>query len=142
VNRRRLAAGAVGALALAALLVAVGRWERDHRADEEVVGMRRVLAAVGPLDSPSLSAFRYLTDFQCLLYRRGENRVALELCFDPSGRVIEAIDRRSGDPRIWSLRDDPRRSTIRVDRAEVDRLLVRMGVPRRLIREAHARGAS
>lgn len=142
-TRGRVAAGALGALALAVVLVAVGRWERDHRADEQVAGMKRVLAAVGPLDSPSLSAFRYLTDFQCLLYRRGGNRVALELCIDPAGRVVEAIDRRgSGDPEIWSLRDDRERSTIRVDRAEVDRLLVRMGVPRRLIREAHARGAS
>lgn len=132
-SRRRVLAGLLGAIALAALLVAVGRWERARRADEQADGMRRVLAAVGPLDSPSLSAFRYVTKFQCLLYRRDGNRVALELCFDVDGRLIEAIDRRSGDPEIWSLRDDPTRSTIRVDRREVDRLLVRMGVPQRLI---------
>ena len=132
----------LAAVALAALLVALGRWERSRRADEQAEGMGRVLAAVGPLDSDSLSAFRYLKNFQCLLYRREVNQVALELCFDVEGRVIEAIDRRSGDPRIWSLRDDPERSTIRVDRAEVDRLLMRMGVPRRLIDAAHAVGAS
>jgi hypothetical protein len=138
VSARSLVAGALAALVAAALLVAVGRWERDRRADEQVEGMRRVLAAVGPLDSPSLSAFRYLTSFQCLLYRRGANRVALELCFDVDGRLIEAIDRRSGDPEIWSLRDDRERSTVRVDRGEVDRLLIRMGVPRRLIDVLHA----
>lgn len=139
---QRLAAGVLAALALAALLVAVGRWERGHRADEQMEGMRRVLATVGPLDSPGLSAFRYLSNFQCLLYRRDGNRVALELCFDIDGRLIEAIDRRSGDPEIWSLRDDPTRSSIRVGRAEVDRLLIRMGVPRRLIDFLHARDRS
>jgi hypothetical protein len=142
VSGRKPAAWVLAALAVAALLVAVGRWERGHRADEQVSGMRGVLAAVGPLDSPGLSAFRYLTNFQCVLYERGGNRVALELCFDADGRLIEAIDRRSGDPEIWSLRDDPSRSTIRVDRAVVDRLLVRMGVPQRLIDVVHARGAS
>jgi hypothetical protein len=120
---------AVCALALAALL-AVGVWERGHRAEDEVAGMRRVLAAVGPLDNPSLTAFRYFNTFQCLVYRRSGVRLALELCFDGEGRLIEAIDRRSGEPDIFSLRDDPTRSTIRVDRVEVDRLLERMGVPK------------
>jgi hypothetical protein len=138
---RRIVAGLLAALAVAALLVAVGRWERGHRADEQVAGMRRVLEAVGPLDSPTLKAFRYLTSFQCLLYERKGNPVALELCVDTEGRLVEAIDRRSGDPEISSLRDDPTRSTIRLDRAEVDRLLMLQGVPRRLIEEAHARGA-
>jgi hypothetical protein len=129
VKRRYAVAAAAGVLALLAL-VPIGIWERGDRADEEVSGMRTVLAAVGPLDNPSLTAFRYFNTFQCLVYRRAGIRLALELCFDGDGRLIEAIDRRSGDPRIWSLRDDPTRSTIHVDRVEVDRLLERMGVPR------------
>lgn len=141
-NRRRLAAAALAGLAVAAALVAIGRWERGRRADDQTAGMRSVLAEVGSLDSPSLSAFRYLKTFQCLLYERAGNRVALELCFDPVGRLIEAIDRTDPDgPRIWSLRDDRERSTIRVDRAEVDRLLLREGVPQRLIDAAHAEAA-
>jgi hypothetical protein len=140
---RRVAAAVLAALVVAAALVAIGRWERAHRADEQVAGMRRVLERVGPLASPRLSAFRYLKTFQCLLYERSGNPVALELCFAADGRLIEAIDRTGDDrPRIWSLRDDPSRSTIRVDRAEVDRLLVRMGVPARLIEAAHAQGGS
>lgn len=139
---RRLAALVLAALAVAALLVGIGRWERGRRADEQNAGMQRVLAAVGPLDSPSLSAFRVLTSFQCLLYTRHGNRVALEVCVDPRGRVVEAIDRRRGDPDISSLRDDPSRATLRVDRAEVDRLLRRMGVPQRLIDFIHARSSS
>lgn len=139
---RRLAALALAAVAVLAVLVLVGRWERDRRADEQVRGLRTVVDEVGPLDQPSLEAFRYLRNFQCLLYRRGSHPLALELCVDPHGRVVEAIDRRSGEPEIWSLRDDPTRSTVRVDRAEVDRLLVRMGVPPRLIAEAHRRAGS
>ena len=140
-SRNRWAAAAVAVLVLALLLVALGRWERSRRADEQNAGLGDVLAAVGPLDSPSLSAFRFLTSFQCLLYRRGSNRVALELCFDEEGRLVEGFDRRGEDPKIWSLRDDSGRSTIRVDRGEVDRLLIRTGVPPRLIEAVHRRFA-
>jgi hypothetical protein len=142
VTGRRVGAAVLAAIALAALLVALGRWERGRRAEEQISGMRRVLAAVGPLDSPTLKAFRYLTSFQCLLYERNGNPVALELCVDPEGRLVEAIDRRAGDPEIASLRDDPTRSTIRLDRDEVDRLLMLQGVPRRLIEEAHGRAST
>jgi hypothetical protein len=128
-SRGRALAIVLAAGVVLALLVGVGRFERGHRADEENRGMRTVLAAVGPLDSPSLAAFRYLQNFQCVLYRRGGNPFALELCVDAQGRLVEAIDRRSGDPEIWSLRDDPSRASTRLDRAEVDRLLNRMGVP-------------
>ena len=127
-NRRYLAVAAAGVLALVALVL-LGRWERGQRAETQVAGMERVLEAVGPLDNRSLTAFRYFNDFQCLVYRRARIRLALEVCFDGDGRLIEAIDRRSGDSEIWSLRDDPTRSTLRVDRARVDRLLLRMGVP-------------
>ena len=37
-------------------LVAIGRWERDHRADERgTAGCERVLVAIGPLDNPTLA---------------------------------------------------------------------------------------
>jgi hypothetical protein len=141
VTRRRAAGLALAVLAVCVVLVAVGRFEAGRRADDQNAGMQDVLDAIGPLDSPSLSAFRFLPSFQCLLYRRDGNRVALELCVDPEGRVVEAIDRRgSGDPEISSLRDDPVRSTVRVDRGTVDRLLLEMGVPPRLIAVAHGRG--
>lgn len=135
---RRGVAIAIACVLGAAVLVGIGRWERTNRADEELAGMRRVQAAVGPLDNPTLSAFRYLGSFQCLLYKRDGNEVALELCFKEDGRLLEAIDRRGdGDPKIYSLRDDPAKATIRADRAEVDRLLIRMGVPPRLIETIH-----
>ena len=139
---RKQAEIVLAALAVAAVLVAVARWERTRHADEQMVGMRRTVQAVGPLDSPDLVGFRYFPHFQCLAYRRPQHRIALELCVDPDGRVIETIDRRSGEPVIWSLREDPTASEVRVSRPTVDRLLARMGVPPVLIREAHEQGST
>jgi len=119
-------------VALAALggFVALGRWERSRNAENQMRGMERVRALVGPLDSPSLSGYRVEPGFDCLTYRRGANEFALELCFDPAGRLIEAIDRRTTSRHISSLRSDPTASTIRVDPSEVERLLRKMGASR------------
>ena len=125
--RRRSIAIAAVVLAVAAGLVAVGRWEGSREATREMHGFRIVERLVGPLDSRSLSGFRVFPAFDCLTYRRGTNELALELCVDHAGRVVEAIDRRTYDRRIWSLRFDPAASTVRVDRAEVQRLLRKMG---------------
>ena len=130
---RRFSAAVLVAVAVALLvvLVLVGRWEGRRHERSEIAGMRRVFDVVGPLDNPSLDAYRIDIDFEfdCLLYRRGSDRFALELCFDRSGRLAEAIDRRGGRLRISSQREHPEASTIRVDRAEVVRLLKRLGAP-------------
>jgi hypothetical protein len=123
---RRAAPFALAALLIAGALVVVGRLEARRHADGQNDGIARVRHSVGALDSSSLSGFRILSTFQCLTYRRGPTRLALELCVDSSGRVIEAIDRRSGEPRYWSLREDPERARVTVDRAEVERLIVRI----------------
>lgn len=123
---RRWTIGLAAGLVVAVALVGVGRLERSHHADRQNDGIARVRAAVGPLDSPSLSGFRFLARFQCLVYRRGQNQFALELCVDRHGRVIEAIDRRTGTTKWWSLREDPELADVRVDRAEVERQIVRM----------------
>jgi hypothetical protein len=125
VRRRTLTGVALAAVALG-VLVPVGRWERSRAARDEMAGMRRTLALVGPLASPSLSGYRVLPGFDCLTYRRGPDPFALELCVDSSGRLVETIDRRTATRHIASLRADPTHSTIRVDRAEVDRLLRKM----------------
>lgn len=126
---RRLALAGGAALVLLVLLVAAGAWERERRADVESNGMRGVLEEIGPLDSRELRGFRIFAKFDCLVYERGRNDFALELCTDRRGRVVEAIDRRDGTAEVWSLRDDPSRSEVVVDRAEVNRLLRRMNVP-------------
>jgi hypothetical protein len=109
-----------------AVLVGVGRFEGSHEARREQSGFRIVERLIGPLDSPGLSGYRVQSAFDCLTYRRGGNVFALELCVDRAGRVVEAIDRRSYVRRIWSLTFDPSASDVRVDRAEVDRLLRKM----------------
>ena len=120
---------AVVAAALIALgaLVLVGRSEGRRHAREENRGIAEIRALVGPLDSPSVDRYRLLTDFSCLLYGRHGNAFALELCIDAQGRVVEAIDRRDRrHPRIFSIREDHSAATVRVDRAEVDRLIRRL----------------
>ena len=124
---RRAALVAAAAVVALVLLVLVGRHEGGRHADEENRGIERIRRLVGPLDSPPPDMYRLLSKFSCLLWRRDGNRRALELCFDREGRVVEAIDRRSGTPRISSLREDPSAATVRVDRAEVDRLLHELG---------------
>lgn len=117
------------AVALLGALVPLGRWEDARNVASQVRGMRHVAALIGPLDSPSLSGYRVLPIFDCLVYRRGENPFALELCVNRDGRVVEAIDRRGADRRYWTLRNEQSASTFRVDRREVDRLLRKMGAP-------------
>ena len=124
--RKRVAAAVAAAALVAVLLVAVGRWERSRHADEQNDGIARVRQAVGDLDSPSLAGFRFLARVQCLVYERERNEFALELCVDRDGRVVEAIDRRSGTAKHWSLREEPELADVHVDRAEVVRLLIRM----------------
>lgn len=117
----------LAALVVVAALVAIGRWESSSEATREIRGFHIVQRLIGPLDSPTLSGFRVFPAFDCLTYRRGGNEFALELCVDHVGRVVEAIDRRRETRRIWSLRYHASASTDRVDRAQVDRLLHKMG---------------
>ena len=126
---RRIVLVAVVAVVVLVALVPIGAWERERRADEESAGMRSVLQEVGSLDSQDLRGFRIFANFDCLVYERGRDDFALELCVDDHGRVVEAIDRRDGTPEVWSLRDDPSKSEVVVDRREVNRLLRRMNVP-------------
>lgn len=125
-SSRRLAVAAAAVLVAAVALVAVGRWERSRQLHAAVSGIASVRRRVGPLDNPSLAGFRKLPAFDCLLYRRGANPFALELCVDPAGRVVEAFDRRAAHRKIWTVRFEPSASTVRVDEAEVQRLLRRM----------------
>jgi hypothetical protein len=117
------------ALVVVLALAPLGRWEARRHADVETRGMEATLALIGPLDSPALSGYRVLPDFDCLVYRRGDNPFALEACVDEAGRVVETIDRREFDRRISSLREDPDASSLRLNRALVDRLLRQMGAP-------------
>lgn len=121
-------AAVLAAVALA-IVVGVGRWERSSEVAVQIRGMRSVRALVGPLDQRALTGYRVQPEFDCLVYRRGSNPFALELCAQRSGRVVEAIDRRTAHRRIYSLRSEPAASTVYVDRTELNRLLDRMTHP-------------
>lgn len=121
--RHRVLLAAAGTVLVAALLVGVGRWERRHAVDEQVAGFRVVLAAVGGrLDERTLSGFRYGPP-DCLSYHDTIQRFAYQLCFDPQGRLVEAVDRRGTQPKYYSLEYEPPLSPLRFPRAQVDQLL-------------------
>ena len=122
----RASAAAALLVVLLAVLVGVGRWERGRQIDREARGFREVEQLIGRLDNGTLAGFRELPAFDCLTYRRRGNPLALELCVDSSGRVVEAADRRAQHRRFWSLRFEPDASPVRVDRTVVDRLLNKM----------------
>jgi len=127
--RRAVAVGAV-VLAAAAALVVVARWERSHWIDQQNETIASIRAAVGPLDGPTLAGYRETPQFRCLSWRRGPRPYALELCFDPSGRVIEALDRRAEPKLVYgSLRSEPAAATTRLDPRLASRLLARLEAP-------------
>jgi hypothetical protein len=122
VTRRVLGIG-VAVLALLAVLVAVGRWEEHRAARKEMAGMRTVLAAIGgDINSPRLSGYRFGPP-DCLAYHDRVMALALQLCFDSRGRLIETVDRRPDQPRYSSLEYEPSLSTIRFPRSRIDKLL-------------------
>lgn len=125
-HRRRWTVAAVAVVLVLGLLVAIGRWERSRWVRSQVHGMERVRAAIGPLDSRSLIGYRVLPGFDCLVYKRGPNPYALELCVDGAGRVVQAIDRR-GTRTYYTVQAEPTASTFRVSRRTVDALLRKMG---------------
>jgi hypothetical protein len=127
---RWLLSGAVLVLLLLAL-IPVGRWESRRHARHELAGIRRVLAAIGPYDQPALYGYRKGVGpgLDCLTYKRGSNPYALEFCFDGAGRVVEGYDRRGSSPKIWSVREDPSRSDIHVDRPKLEALIARLQQP-------------
>jgi hypothetical protein len=124
---------ALAALAVVLLaLIPIGRWEAHRHARHELAGIRTVLAAIGPYDQPALDAYRKGVGnpgLDCLIYRRGSNRFALEFCFDAAGRVVEGYDRRGTSPKIWSVREVPASSDIRIDKPELEALIVRLQQP-------------
>jgi hypothetical protein len=122
VTRRLLAVG-IAVLATLALLAAVGRWEQRRAARNEMDGMRTVLAAIGgDINSPRLSGYRFGSP-DCLAYHDRVMLLALQLCFDSEGRLIESVDRRPDQPRYSSLEYEPSLSTIRFPRTQIDKLL-------------------
>lgn len=126
-DRRLIALVALAVVGVLLGLAVIGRWERSRWVREQVRGQERIVRLVGPLDQHSLIGFRALPQFDCLVYGRGVEMLALELCVDKHGKLIEAISRRGGERHYYDLESDPGAATIRLDRREIDHLLKKMG---------------
>ena len=117
----RWVAPLVGAALIPLLLVPVGRWEH-HRADAVTLShMRALRTFAGPELERHLSGYRLSFTFDCLLYSTLSNRAApdsltfaVELCFDPNGRLVEAIDRRPAQVLFYSFLLQPNAPVLRV----------------------------
>ena len=123
---KRLGLAAALAVVVLGVLAGIGRWERAHQIRTQAVGIRTILGLIGPLDNRTLAGFRVLPAFDCLTYRRNGNGLALEICVDRTGHVVEAIDRRALHRRFWTLQFEPSASPVRASWAEVQRLVKKM----------------
>jgi hypothetical protein len=119
---------AVVIVALAAVLILVGRWEEARSARNEMREMRLVMSAVGDLTRRRPTGYR-VGPPDCLSYATPQNLYGLQICFDRSGRVVETVDRRPTQPKYASLAYDPGLSTLRVPVILVDKLFALKRIP-------------
>jgi hypothetical protein len=122
--------GTIALLLVLACVVAlplVGRWERARWLRSQNAGIAEVRREIGSrFGHPD--AYRDSPTFECLIYKTKEHPFARELCFDPSGAVVEAIERTPNrDPKISTVRPEPGAASVRVDPVVVARLLDGLG---------------
>jgi hypothetical protein len=123
---KRAALIAAGAVAALAVLAAAGRAERAHWIGTQRDGMNDVMQTIGGrflvrtvsdvwdnIERPGIS---------CLRYSYGGDPYAMQLCFDPHGRVVEAYDERSGKVEIYDLHEEPAESGLRIDPRQLKRI--------------------
>jgi hypothetical protein len=110
----RIAATAGIGLVTLAILIPIGRWQRDRAISAAGRTMSALVALTGPDLRLHLSGSRPDETFDCLLYDVGKNPAAVELCFSSDGHLVETIDRRSGTPQFLSFRDEPSASPVKV----------------------------
>jgi YD repeat-containing protein len=125
----RTAVAAAASLLAATGIVLVGRLEARHDHRAERAGLLRVAVAAPRMGDRSLSGYRIPLvgpDMDCLLYARNGNPYALQLCYDPQGRLVEAVDRRGRKQVFWSVVPDPQDSPTRLSRPKLDSLLHRL----------------
>jgi hypothetical protein len=129
-RRRTTVTASAVILAILLLAAAVGLFERSRWVDRQNAGIAAARAAVGAnLAHPK--AYRMAPLFDCLLYGSYSVGDARELCFAPSGAIVETIERHLGqEPKIWSLRSDPAASKVRVDPTVIAHMLDKMGAQR------------
>ena len=104
--RRLVTASAL--IALLGVAVLYGRAEGRSAVRNQQRQLDRLRKAVGPrLLRPGFTTYDGASGLTCLIYAARGRSLGLELCFDPQGRLVEAVDRRTPNERIASLRWDP-----------------------------------
>jgi hypothetical protein len=116
--------------AAAVMLVAVGavgRVERSRWIRIQNQGIAAVRASVASR-FPHPSAWRGSPNFTCLIWRTSNHPYGRELCYAPSGAIIEAIERSPRrNPIVWTVRPEPTAARNRDDPRVVAALLDRLG---------------
>ncbi|NUR74873.1 MAG: hypothetical protein HOQ28_01135 [Thermoleophilia bacterium] len=120
--RTRALGLAAAVVVVAVVVVIVGRAERNSERQKNLDGIAAVRTLVGSrIDRPI--DYRTPPGLSCLIYRSGARAFALELCSDPGGRVVEAVDRRGSLPRFYSITSEPDRATLTMPPQKVQRLI-------------------
>jgi hypothetical protein len=130
---RRLAVLVAFVAVLLVGAVAYGRDEGRQAVAAQQRGMLEVRGAVGRgMLRPALAIYDTSGLLECLTYIRAGKTAALELCFDATGRLIEAVDRRHGET-IWSLRWGRSHAPLRVAPRALDKAVNRLIPHARLV---------
>ena len=145
-SRRRLVIAFGLGFAAAALLVVVGRLEAAHEHRQMLHGIEAVRRAVGPsVSRPGPTDYVLSPGESCLLYAAAGRSYGLELCIDPYGRVVEAMDRRGTTLRVYSIVTEPDLASLRIPPAfvasEINRLHARWERLQALARRSSSSGA-
>ena len=113
-------------IVVAVAVVVVGRIESNRAVNAQLDGIARVRgAALATGKRPD--AYRLTPTLDCLLYGVGPNPYALELCYDHSGGLVEAIDRRRSTHVFWDIEYSPADARIAISPLRLSDTLRAMG---------------
>lgn len=119
--RRRFALSGVVVAAVVAGLIVIGRYEGRRTVGQQQRQLLAARAAVGNrLLHPNQAIYDPGGALECLTYPVNGNLFGLELCFDASGRLVESVDRRSGE-LISSVRWGPQHAPFTIPLADLKR---------------------
>ena len=119
---RRVATRIAVGVALLALLAGIGRWERARWLDSQRAGIASVLRTIdGRFLHSSLSDLYDDREgrVSCLRYAAGNDPYAMQVCFDPRGRLVETYDERSGRVVISDLHVEPKATGLGIEIARL-----------------------
>jgi hypothetical protein len=127
VTPHRWLVAAACVIVAAVLVVIVGRAELASERRKEIDGIALVRSLVGGKIAKPVN-FRVSPDLYCLIYESGGRPIALELCADRYGRIVEAVDRRGSLPVFYNITFEPQVATEHIDMHFVAQAIARLEV--------------